>query len=429
MLRCGRPAITVPSALPLADAMNDHEASESQEGLRVMLFNRLEAQPADSLLSLIGLARADERPGKIDLGVGVYRDAEGRTPILRAVKAAEHSLLRSQDSKAYLGPEGDTLYVELIKPLLLGTALAADQSIVGMQTVGGCGALRLGAELIRAGCPEARVLVGRPTWPNHEPIIGAAGLEIVEYPYYDRDSATLLWEQTREALRSARRGDVLLLHGSCHNPAGADLTPAMWQEVAEIVAARGLIPFVDIAYQGLGNGLEADAAGTRLVVEAADQALVAQSCDKNFGLYRERTGTLFVKTTSREEGAIVFGNLLQLARCMWSMPPDHGAAVVRTILEDPGLKSDWRAEVDTMHRRIRSLRAELAAADPRLAFLDGQNGMFSLLPLSTEAIARLRMNHGVYMAGSGRINVAGLAEGDAKRFAALIADDLPPLGG
>jgi aromatic-amino-acid transaminase len=394
-----------------------------------MLFDHLEAQPADPLLSLIGLARADARPGKIDLGVGVYRDAEGRTPILRAVKAAEQILLRTQESKAYLGPEGDMAFVSLIRPLLFGSALAADERIVGVQTPGGCGALRLGAELIRADRPETRMLVGRPTWPNHEPIIGASGLEIVEYPFYDRDTATLLWDDMRAALLSAESGDVVLLHGSCHNPAGADLTEEMWQEVADIVASRGLIPFVDIAYQGLGNGLEPDAAGTRLVIEAADRALVAQSCDKNFGLYRERTGTLFVKAGSRAGGDLVFGNLLQLARCMWSMPPDHGAAVVRTILEDPALRSDWRAEVDTMHRRIRSLRAELAAADPRLADIDAQNGMFSLLPLSRDAIARLRTEHGVYMAASGRINVAGFAEGDAKRFAGLIADDLPPAHG
>lgn len=390
-----------------------------------MLFERLKAQPADPLLSLIGMAKADARPGKIDLGVGVYRDAEGRTPILSAVKSAEDVLLRSQASKAYLGPEGDLAFVELIKPLLLGEALARDPRITGVQTVGGCGALRLGIELVQAADPKSRILVGRPTWPNHEPIFASTGVEIVEYPFYDRESATLLWDSMRDALLGAGTGDVVLLHGSCHNPAGADLTPDMWREVAEIVAARGLIPFVDIAYQGLGNGLEADAVGTRLVVEAAEQALVAQSCDKNFGLYRERTGSLFVKAASADGARVVFGNLLQLARCMWSMPPDHGAAVVRIILEDAALRSDWRAEVDTMHRRIRSLRVELAEADPRLAYIAHQNGMFSLLPISKDAIERIRTKHGVYMAASGRINVAGFAEGDAGRFAAMIADDLP----
>lgn len=403
--------------------------SKGSRGNRAVLFENLTVQPSDSLLSLIGMAARDGRPGKIDLGVGVYRDAEGRTPILRAVKAAEERLLQGQTSKAYLGPEGDLVFVALIKRLLFGEAMAdasdADGRIVGVQTPGGCGALRLGFELVRSAASNARVLVGRPTWPNHPPIIEASGLEIVSYDYYDRDRATLAWDSMRAALLAARTGDVVLLHGSCHNPAGADLSADMWEEVARIVAERGLIPFVDIAYQGLGNGLDADAAGTRLVVEAVNQALVAQSCDKNFGLYRERTGALLVKSRSRATSELVFGNLLQLSRCMWSMPPDHGAAIVRTILEDAGLSSDWRAEVDTMHRRIRSLRAELAGADPRLAYIDGQNGMFSLLPLQPAAIERLRIDHGVYMAGSGRINVAGFAEGEARRFAQLIADDLP----
>ncbi len=404
--------------------MSDDATVESRRG-NAMLLDRLERQPPDPLLSLIGMASRDERPGKMDLGVGVYRDETGRTPILKAVTAAEEILLATRTTKAYLGPEGDMAYVELIKPLLFGPDIARDPRIVGIQTVGGCGALRLGAELVKAVDPDGRILVGRPTWPNHEPLIGAAGLRIVEYPYYDRASATLLWDSMRGALTAANAGDVVLLHGSCHNPAGADLTPDMWDEVARIVAERGLIPFIDIAYQGLGNGLEADAAGTRRVVAAAEQAIVAQSCDKNFGLYRERTGTLFVKAGSTAASALVFGNLLQLARCMWSMPPDHGAAIVRTILEDAALTAGWRTEVDAMYLRTRALRAELAAADPRLAFVDAQNGMFSLLPLPVAAIERLRVDHGVYMATSGRINVAGLADGDAARLAAMIADDLP----
>ena len=418
----------MPSAHALRNGMSGSAAFESRPG-DAMLFDRLERQPADVLLSLIGMAARDDRPGKMDLGVGVYRDAAGHTPIMRAVAAAEEILLRTRTTKAYLGPEGDMTYVELIKPLLFGEVIARDPRIVGVQTVGGCGALRLGAELIKAADPDTRILVGRPTWPNHAPLIGAAGVKMVEYPYYDRATATLLWDSMREALLGARAGDVVLLHGSCHNPAGADLTSGMWSEVADIVSSRGLIPFIDIAYQGLGNGLEADAKGTRQVVAAAEQAIVAQSCDKNFGLYRERTGTLFVKTGSTDAAGLVFGNLLQLARCMWSMPPDHGAAIVRTILEDPALTADWRAEVDTMYRRTRSLRAELAAADPRLAYIDGQNGMFSLLPLSGAAIERIRIEHGVYMAGSGRINVAGLADGDAPRLAAMIADDLPAYDG
>lgn len=419
----------MPSVSPLDSGMSGGGARESRLGDGSMLFDRLERQPADPLLSLIGLARNDTRPGKLDLGVGVYRDASGRTPILRTVAAAEATLLRTRETKAYLGPEGDMRYVELIKPLLFGDDIARDPRIVGIQTVGGCGALRLGAELVAATRAESRILVGRPTWPNHQPLIGAAGVEMIEYPYYDRETASILWDDMREALSRGRAGDVLLLHGSCHNPAGADLTLDMWREVAGLVVERGLIPFVDIAYQGLGNGLDADAKGMRLVVAAAEQAIVAQSCDKNFGLYRERTGTLFVKAGSIASAELVFGNLLQLARCMWSMPPDHGAAIVRTILEDPALTTEWCGEVGDMCRRTRALRAELAAADPRLAYLDLQNGMFSLLPLSPGAVERLRTDHGVYMASSGRINVAGLGEGDAVRLATMIADDLPPHNG
>ena len=384
------------------------------------LFDRLEEQKSDSLLALIGLANADTRPGKIDVGVGVYRDAEGRTPILRAVKAAEQVLIEKQDTKAYLGSQGDSRYVELVKPIVFGGQAARSDSIVGVQTPGGCGALRLGAELVKAAGGKPRIYVGQPTWPNHAPLIGCTGIEMVDYPYYDRESRAIRFDAMMEALRGAQPGDLVLLHGCCHNPTGADLSLNQWREVAHVVAERGLVPFVDLAYQGLGNGLQEDAAGTRLAVEAAEQALVAQSCDKNFGLYRERTGTLFVKGLSSKNAEIIFGNLLGLARTMWSMPPDHGAAIVRTILETAELEADWRTELKDMLARIRGLRARLAAADPRLAFIDQQNGMFSMLPLSPEAIVELRASHGIYMAASGRFNVAGLSDDNVETFATAV---------
>jgi aromatic-amino-acid transaminase len=386
------------------------------------LLDRLDLQPSDSLLQLIALANADPRPDKIDVGVGVYRDAAGGTPILRAVKAAERILLEGQETKAYLGSAGDTRFVELIKPILFGEAGARDERITGVQTPGGCGALRLGADLIEKADPDARIFVGQPTWPNHGPLIQCAGVEMVKIPYYDTLSRRILFDEMMDALGDARAGHLILLHGCCHNPTGADLTLDQWKAVAELVSSRGLIPFIDIAYQGLGNGLEADAAGTRLVVEAAEQALIAQSCDKNFGVYRERTGSLFVKATSGEGAEIVFGNLLQLARTMWSMPPDHGAAIVRTILDDPELRADWQAELQEMCARIRHLRARLAAFDPRLAFIDDQNGMFSMLPLDKEAVLGLRESHGIYMADSGRFNVVGLSDENADRFAAAVVE-------
>jgi aromatic-amino-acid transaminase len=392
--------------------------------VKPMLLDRLEAKPTDSLLALIKLCDEDPREEKIDVGVGVYRDAAGATPILRCVKAAERILLESQETKSYLGSAGDIRFVELIKPIVFGEEMAHDDRIVGVQTPGGCGALRLGAELVHAANEEARIFVGQPTWPNHGPLIGCAGIEMVDYPYYDKESRTVRFDEMMAALRGARVGDLLLLHGCCHNPTGADLTLDQWREVADLVSSRGLVPFVDIAYQGLGNGLEADAAGTRLVVEAADQALIAQSCDKNFGVYRERTGSLFVKASSTAGAEIVFGNLLSLSRTMWSMPPDHGAAVARIVLDDPELRADWLEELDSMCARIRELRARLAAYDPRLAYIGDQNGMFSMLPISEKAVLELRADHGIYMAGSGRFNVVGLSDDNVDRFAAAVTEKL-----
>jgi aromatic-amino-acid transaminase len=387
---------------------------------RPVLLDRLEEQPADSLLELIALANADPRPDKIDVGVGVYRDATGGTPILRSVKAAERILIEAQETKAYLGSRGDVRFTELIKPIVFGKA--ADGRILGVQTPGGCGALRLGAELIARASPGARIHVGTPTWPNHIPLLSSAGLELVEYPYYDRDSRMIRFDAMMDALSAAAAGELVLLHGCCHNPTGADLDTAQWREVAEMIAARGLIPFVDLAYQGLGNGLEPDAAGARLVVEAVDQAILAQSCDKNFGVYRDRVGTLFIKGSSAGGAEIALGNALNLARTMWSMPPDHGGAVARIILDDPELRADWETELQSMCARIRSLRSRLAAFDPRLAYIDEQNGMFSMLPLTTAQVMALREKHGIYMAGSGRFNVVGLSDDNVDRFAAAVVE-------
>ena len=389
-----------------------------------ILFDRLDEQKPDALLQLIALCEADTRPDKIDVGVGVYRDAAGGTPILRSVKQAERILWETQETKSYLGSQGDARFVELIKPIVFGADAARDDRIVGVQTPGGCGALRLGAELIVRADANARIYVGTPTWPNHEPLIGEAGVEMVDYPYYSRESRTISFDRMMDALGQARAGDLILLHGCCHNPTGADLDPGQWRAVADLVAARGLIPYVDLAYQGLGNGLEADAQGTRLVVAAAEQALVAQSCDKNFGCYRDRLGSLFVKMPTAKGANIVMGNLLALARTMWSMPPDHMAAVARIILDDEILRADWRVELDSMGARIRQLRARLAAFDPRLSYIGGQHGMFSMLPLSPEQVLQLRRDHGIYMAGSGRFNVVGLSDDNVDGFAAAVVEQL-----
>jgi aromatic-amino-acid transaminase len=391
---------------------------------RPMLLDRLEEQKSDSLIELIALAEADPRPGKIDVGVGVYRDAAGNTPILRAVKAAERRLVETQQTKSYIGSQGDVRFTELIKPIVFGDDVAGDDRILGLQTPGGCGALRLGAELIARANPLARIFAGEPTWPNHAPLIASAGIEMVLYPYYAKESRTICFDRMMSALGEAEAGDLILLHGCCHNPTGADLDMEQWRSVADVISARGLVPFVDLAYQGLGKGLEADAAGTRLVVEAAEQAIVAQSCDKNFGCYRDRLGTLFVKGTSARNAEIAFGNLLGLARTMWSMPPDHMAAVARMILDDPELRADWRAELDEMCGRIRQLRARLSVYDPRLAYIDEQNGMFSMLPLTPAQVLELRAEKGIYMAGSGRFNVVGLSDESVERFAQAVVEKM-----
>ena len=389
-----------------------------------MMFDRLEEQPQDPLIALIALANNDPRPGKIDVGVGVFRDSAGNTPILKCVKIAEQRLVERQATKAYIGSQGDAGFVELIRPLVFGADAANDGRIVGLQTPGGCGALRLGAELVVRAKPGARIHVGEPTWPNHAPLIASSGIEMVAYPYYDKASTTLLFDRMMTALGAAAAGDLVLLHGCCHNPTGADLSLDQWREVADVVAARGLIPFVDLAYQGFGDGLEADAQGARLVVAAAEQALVAQSCDKNFSCYRDRLGTLFVKGSTPSAAQIAFSNLLGLARTIWSMPPDHPAAVAHIILADPELRALWMSEVDAMGGRIRTIRGRLAAYDPRLAYIGGQKGMFSMLPITPDQVLALRKDHGIYMAGSGRFNVVGLSDDNVDGFAAAVVAQL-----
>jgi len=371
------------------------------------VFGALAVQPADALLALIGAFRSDLRADKIDVGVGVYRDLEGRTPVLRAVKEAERRLVESQPSKGYLGPEGDVGYFDALKPIIFGE-FDFDERLSGLQTPGGTGALRLAAELIARARPGARIWVGNPTWPNHPPILKAAGLVVADYEHFDVVTQTLTIDRMLDALSDAAPGDVALLHGCCHNPTGADLGVDQWTAVATLLRDRGVLPLIDLAYQGLGTGLEEDALGTRIMLDIVGEGLVAHSCDKNFGLYRERIGALYALSESSEQSNIVQSNLLSLTRANWSMPPDHGAAIVRVILEDAALNADWRTELAEMRDRIQQIRDLLAQADPALAPLANQRGMFSALPLSVGDVARLREMHGIYMPSSGRINVAGL---------------------
>ena len=378
---------------------------------------------ADSLLALIALCDADPRPEKIDVGVGVFRDAVGNTPILKVVKEAEQRLVDTQVTKAYLGSAGDKRFAELLRPILLGQH-ANDERIAGLQTPGGCGALRLGFELLAAVNPSARVLVGTPTWPNHPPIIRSVNLEMVEYPYYERGQGAIRFEDMVAALEAGEPGDIALLHGCCHNPTGADLSEDQWREVVRVVRDRGLMPLIDIAYQGFGRGLDEDAFGVRLALSECDEVIIAQSGDKNFSCYRDRLGSLFLKTASAETTARAMTHVLQRAREMWSMPPDHPAACARIILEDPELHARWMIELAGMRDRINSVRARIAAADPRLAFIGRQYGMFSMLPLSVEQVVKLRTDYGIYMADSGRFNVVGMSDGQIDRFIAAVVEAL-----
>ncbi|MDK1491562.1 tyrosine aminotransferase [Sinorhizobium sp. 7-81] len=374
------------------------------------MFDALARQPDDPLLALIGLYRNDERPSKVDLGVGVYRDETGHTPIFRAVKAAEKRLLETQNTKAYVGPEGDPLFLDHLWTLVGGDTVERSH-IASVQTPGGSGALRLAAELIhRLG--GKRIWLGLPSWPNHGPIFKAAGLETATYDFFDIPTQTVLFDNLVGALQGAAAGDAVLLHASCHNPTGGALSEAQWLEIAAIVAQRGLLPLVDLAYQGFGRGLNQDVAGLRHLLNVVPEALLAVSCSKSFGLYRERTGAIYALTASPTSADTVRSNLAGLARTSYSMPPDHGAAVVRTILANDDLARDWAEELEAMRLRMTGIRRALAEGLrtrwQALGAIADQEGMFSMLPLSEAEVMRLRSEHGIYMPTSGRINIAGL---------------------
>lgn len=381
------------------------------------MFDALAPQPDDPLLALIGLYRADARPGKVDLGVGVYRDETGATPIFRAVKEAERRLVETQPTKAYVGPEGDPVFLERLWDLTAGEA-GRGRAVAGLQTPGGSGALRIGGDLlVRLGVK--RIWLGMPTWPNHASIFQAAGLEIATYPFFDIPSQSVLFERMVEALSGAAPGDAVLLHASCHNPTGANLSAEQWRAVTDLIAARGLMPLVDIAYQGYGRGLDEDAAGLRMLLAAVPEMLVAVSCSKSFGLYRERTGAVYAACSNADAVPALRSNLAALARVNYSMPPDHGSAIVSTILGDEALKADWMAEIEAMRLRITAIRERLAAGLSRrwqvATAIREQEGMFSLLPLEAADVLKLRAEQAIYMPTSGRINIAGLktAEVDA----------------
>ncbi len=384
------------------------------------MLESLKVQKHETLLGLLRMFAADSRPEKIDLGIGVYRDETGATPVLASVKEAERLVWERQRSKSYQGLEGDRDFLTAFGTFLFGAGAAG---MARIQTIGGSGALRMGCDLLHEAGAR-RIWVGLPTWPNHQAIIRAGRLDVMEYPYVEAASGRVDFGSVRATLRRVEAGDVVLVRGCCHNPMGAALSLEQWQEITALLAERRAVPLIDLAYLGFGRGVDGDLAGVRAMVEALPEALVAASCSKCFALYRDRIGAIFIKTASTQTGAVQSG-LEALARTAYSMPAAHGAAIVATILDDPALREQWLRELAGMCRRIVELRAalasQLAATLPQAASLSEQEGMFSTLPVTRDEVTRLREDHAVYMADSGRINIAGLQMADVPRLVGAIS--------
>ncbi len=396
------------------------------------MLERLERLPVDPILGLMAAFRADADPRKVDLGVGVYRDDRGETPVVKAVRQAEQAVLARQTTKAYVAPAGNPAFNQAIERLVLGDehpALIAGR-VRSIQAPGGCGALRLGAQLVQTASPQSLVHVSTPSWANHVPLLSGSGLELARYPYFDAASGAVNFGAMLGALDKLPARSVVLLHASCHNPTGADLSEAQWRELLPLFKQRGLLPFIDMAYQGLGGGIAEDAFGIRLFGAELPEVLVAVSCSKNFGLYRERTGSLIVIGESPAAADADLSQLVRIARSIYSMPPDHGAAIVQEILASEGLRSSWTDELSGMRTRIRGLRndvvARLTAAYPQrsFGFIATQRGLFSFLGIDTSQVRELREKHHIYMTDDSRVNVAGLRSENIPYFAEAMAQVL-----
>jgi aspartate/tyrosine/aromatic aminotransferase len=376
--------------------------------------------------------RADSSPLKVDLGVGVYRDLAGNTPVLACVRRAEQAVLAGQSTKSYVAAPGREEFNGAVEEMVLGPAHAARRGRRArtVQTPGGCGALRVGAELIRAAAPSVTVHVSDPTWGNHTPLLGSSGLRLERYPYYDAAAHRLRFDAMLEHLDRAAEGDVVLIHVCCHNPTGADLDAAQWQALARLLARRRLVPFLDLAYQGFAVDLDADAQSVRLVADQVPEALIAVSFSKNMGLYRERTGALTVIGENENRADAMLSHVLQIARSIYSMPPDHGAAIAAHIFANTVLKEQWIEELAAMRTRIADMRGLLAGqmheatGKGAFDFIRTQRGMFSLLGVSPDAVERLREKHHIYMLTDSRMNLAGITPHNAAYVANAIAAEI-----
>ena len=390
------------------------------------MFESLPESQPDAILNLMEQFRADTRPNKIDLGVGIYKDSNGNTPVLAAVKKAEKQLLETQDTKAYVGPVGSRPFTAAMIEQVFGKDANTDR-IRGAQSNGGTGALRILADLIKDTRPNAAVWLSDPTWPNHLPVFKASGVEMKTYPYYDAEKCAVQFDVMLDTLNGAKDGDVILLHGCCHNPTGADLSMAQWEQIAALCAKKNLLPFVDLAYQGFGDGLEEDAASVRLLARELPELVVAASCSKNLGLYRERTGAALLLAANASHADRALGRLSLMIRSNYSMPPDHGANTTHLVMADKELNALWRDELETMRKRMIKNRQNFADAmrkrsnSDRFDYIAEQKGMFSRLPLSPDQIQTLKDKHAIYIVGDGRINVAGLPEENIEGMAEAIA--------
>jgi aspartate aminotransferase len=379
------------------------------------MFENLTKAPGDKILALMGEYASDTRPTKIDLGVGVYKDEQGVTPVMSAVRKAEERILSNEKTKTYLGIAGNKGYGAAVLDLVLADSV--DRARVRIaQAPGGTGSLWVLMQLINRARPGATIHVSDPTWANHNPIAINSGLEVATYPYFDPETRGVRFEQMLDALDQFGPGDIVLLHGCCHNPTGANLTNEQWDQVAASLAKTGALPFIDLAYLGFGDGIEADAYGTRKILSSVPEALIAFSGSKNFGLYRERVGAAILVARNGEEADVTNSQLLNIIRGAYSQPPDHGAEIIRTILEDATLRAEWEAELAIMRNRMISLRKKLADAIRERSnatdfdFVADHRGMFSLLGLTNDAVEHLKAESGVYMTGDSRINVAGIPE-------------------
>lgn len=393
------------------------------------MFGTLKPLPPDAILGIMTLFRADADPRKIDLSVGVYQDEQGRTPILDSVKRAERAVLEAEDTKAYVAIAGNAGFNRGIEALLFGAGhpALADGRVSTVQSPGGSGGLSVAGHLIQRAKPNSRIFISDPSWPNHIPLLRLSGLAIETYPYYDFAAHGIDFDSMVDAVGKMQAGDLLLLHGCCHNPCGADLAPDQWRVLAGLCERRGIVPFIDIAYQGLSSGLDEDAFGVRLMAESVPELVVVTSCSKNFGLYRERVGAVSLVAANAEDAKGVASNAANVARSIYSMPPDHGAAIVERILHDEALTAMWAGEVQAMRERLNGLRRllveELAARGTAMdfSFIAGERGMFSFLGISREQVVDLRERFHVYMVESSRINIAGINHGNVGYVADSIA--------